>query len=78
MFFQKPLELLYKQRTMVLLILLSLGVNVVLNLVFIPKFGFPAAAINALVSVALYSLLSFFLPRTLMRRHLLQAVETLN
>ena len=78
MFFQKPLELLYKQRTMVLLILLSLGVNVVLNLVFIPKFGFPAAAINALVSVALYSLLSFFLSRTLMRRHLLQAVETLN
>jgi O-antigen/teichoic acid export membrane protein len=75
MFFQKPLELLYKQRTMVLLILLSLGVNVLLNLILIPKFGFPAAAVNALVSVALYSLLSFFLSRSLLRRHLLEPAE---
>jgi O-antigen/teichoic acid export membrane protein len=76
MFFQKPLDLLYKQKTMVVLILISLLVNIILNLLLIPKYGFPAAAVNALVSAALYSLLSFLFSRSLLRRHLIQPAET--
>ena len=75
MFFPKPLDLLYKQKTMVVLILISLVVNIILNLVLIPRYGFPAAAVNSLVSVALYSLLSFLFSRNLLRRHLLQPAE---
>jgi O-antigen/teichoic acid export membrane protein len=75
MFFQKPLDLLYKQKTMVVLILISLVVNIILNLVFVPRYGFPAAAVNSLVSVALYSLLSVLFSRNLLRRHLLQPAE---
>jgi O-antigen/teichoic acid export membrane protein len=72
LFFHKPLDLLFRQKTMVLFIVVSLVVNLGLNLLLIPKYGYPAAAVNALVSVFIYVLLSWIFSRHLMRKHALR------
>jgi O-antigen/teichoic acid export membrane protein len=77
MFFHKPMELLYRQKTMVILIVISLAVNIILNLVLVPGYGYPAAAVNAFVSVSFYSLLSYVLSRRMLRGHLAQQEEPL-
>jgi len=54
MLLHKPLELLLKPNMMLAAILVALVVNLGANLVFVPRIGYPAAAVIALVSVAVY------------------------
>ncbi len=63
MIIHKPFELLLKQKTMVILILISLFANISLNLIFVPRYGFQAAAVSSLVSVCLYIMLNLFLSK---------------
>jgi O-antigen/teichoic acid export membrane protein len=76
MFFHKPMDLLFRQKTMVVIILISLLMNVILNLVLVPKFGYPAAAVTALVSVLFYSLTTYFFSRRLLQTHVEQPGES--
>jgi O-antigen/teichoic acid export membrane protein len=76
MFFQKPLELLFKQKIMLALILVTLVVNLLLNLYLIPKFGFTGAAVTALITVGIYSLLTILFSGIYMKSHLDHTEET--
>jgi O-antigen/teichoic acid export membrane protein len=67
--FHKPLELLFRQKSMLFLITISLAVNLMLNLILVPRYGFRAAAITSLISVALYSFLNIIYSKILFRRH---------
>lgn len=55
----KPLELLLKPRLMLVAIVAALIVNALANIVFVPVFGYPAAAVVSLVSVSTYIILIF-------------------
>jgi O-antigen/teichoic acid export membrane protein len=59
MLLHKPLELLLKPRLMLIGIIAALVVNTLANFVFVPKFGYPAAAVISLVSVLTYILVVF-------------------
>ncbi len=54
LFLHKPLELLFKQRQMIVGVVISLLSNILLNILFIPKFGFEAAAYTTLASTVIY------------------------
>lgn len=54
LFLHKPLELLFRQRQMIIGIVISLGSNVVLNFIFIPLYGYSAAAYTTLASTLVY------------------------
>lgn len=55
----KPLELLLKPGFMLVAILVALAVNGVGNLLLVPLFGYPAAALVSLVSVVTYLIVIF-------------------
>jgi O-antigen/teichoic acid export membrane protein len=54
LFLHKPLELLFRQRQMIAGIVLSLLSNIVLNFIFVPLYGFYAAAYTTLASTLVY------------------------
>jgi len=54
LFLHKPLEILFRQREMIIGISISLVSNVVLNFIFVPRFGFQAAAYTTLASTLIY------------------------
>jgi len=56
----KPLEFELKTKTMLLFSIIALFVNVVLNIVFIPKYGFVFASYSTLVCALVYLLLTVF------------------
>jgi O-antigen/teichoic acid export membrane protein len=55
-FFHKPLELQFRQRQMIIGIILSLLSNLVMNFIFIPRYGFEVAAFTTLASTLIYIL----------------------
>jgi len=59
MLLHKPLELLLKPRLMLVAIVVALVVNALANIVFVPIFGYPAAAVISLVSVSAYIIIIF-------------------
>jgi O-antigen/teichoic acid export membrane protein len=59
MFIHKPLELNLKQWQMNIAIIISLGFNLILNLIFIPIYKFEAAAFITLGSTILYVIFVF-------------------
>ncbi|MBN1952644.1 MAG: oligosaccharide flippase family protein [Bacteroidales bacterium] len=61
--FQKPLELAQMTRQMLFGILATLSLNVILNFIFIPRYGMQAAALTSLVSTLIYLLYVFILSR---------------
>jgi O-antigen/teichoic acid export membrane protein len=56
----KPLEFELRTKTMLLFSIIALLVNVVLNIVFIPKYGIVFASYTTFVSALVYLLLSVF------------------
>lgn len=60
MLIHKPLEFELKTKIMLCFIILSLLVNIALNLVFIPKMGITFAAYSTLISALFYLLLNIF------------------
>jgi len=55
-FFHKTLELQFRQRQMIIGIVLSLLSNIVMNIIFIPVYGFEIAAFTTLASTLIYIL----------------------
>ena len=66
MFVHKPLELIFKQYLMIIGIVISLLINIVLNYLLIPIYGYQIAAVNTLISVSFYLffVLFFFIRQT--------------
>ncbi len=56
LFVQKPLELMFKQKTLIISIVVSLFSNLLLNWLLIPVYGFTVAAFTTLASTVLYLL----------------------
>jgi O-antigen/teichoic acid export membrane protein len=54
----KPLEMKHKTARMITYILLSLALNFLLNVLFIPRFGVVASAFSTLISTIFYAGLS--------------------
>ena len=54
LFLHKPLEILFRQRQMIIGITISLLSNIILNFIFVPRFGFQAAAYTTLASTLIY------------------------
>jgi len=59
MLLHKPLELLLKPRLMLVAIIAAMAVNALANLVFVPIYGYPAAAVVSLASVIIYIIVIF-------------------
>jgi O-antigen/teichoic acid export membrane protein len=59
MLIHKPLELLLKPRLMLIAILVSLAVNALANIIFVPIYGYPASAVISLISVITYIIVIF-------------------
>lgn len=56
----KPLEFELRTKTMLLIIIISLLVNVILNLIFIPEYGIVFAAYSTFICALVYLLLTIF------------------
>lgn len=67
MYGHKGFELLEQTGRMFALVAVSAVVNVVLNLLFVPRFGFVAAAVSTFVGYALYPVLVWFVSRSGLR-----------
>ena len=65
----KPLELLLKQRYMIVAILVCIAVNITANLLFVPHFGFRAAAVASLASSLLYIVFALWMSFYFLNRH---------
>jgi O-antigen/teichoic acid export membrane protein len=63
MYGHKPLELLERTRVMLLLVAVCAIVNLALNLIFVPAFGYYASALATCASYVLYPVLVFFVTR---------------
>ena len=63
MLLHKPLELFLRQRTMLAGIVLSLVINILLNIWWLPKWGYEAAAYTTLISIVFYALFAGFMGR---------------
>jgi len=63
MYGHKGLELLEKTRLMFALVAVSAVVNLVLNIVFVPRYGFIAAAISTFVCYLLYPVMVYVVTR---------------
>jgi O-antigen/teichoic acid export membrane protein len=63
MYGHKGLELMERTGILLGLVGVAAAVNIVLNLVFVPRFGYVAAAVTTLVSYAVYPILVFFVTR---------------
>jgi len=61
MLVHKPLEFELKTKTMLLFIVIALLINVVLNIIFIPKYGIIFASYTTIFSALVYLMLCFFL-----------------
>lgn len=59
MYGHKPLELLERTRTMLLMAVVCAVVNIVLNLLFVPRWGYYASAVATFASYALYPVFVF-------------------
>jgi len=59
----KGLEITERTRTMLVLVLICAAANIALNLVFVPRYGYTAAAATTAISYALYPLLVYFVAR---------------
>ena len=69
LFVHKPLELMLKQRYMIVAILACIVVNIIGNLIFVPHYGFRAAAVASLVSSLLYIILALSSSLWFLRQH---------
>lgn len=54
LFLHKPMEILFRQKQMIAGILLSLISNTILNFIFVPRYGYQAAAYTTLASTLVY------------------------
>jgi O-antigen/teichoic acid export membrane protein len=63
MYGHKPLELLERTRTMLVIAVACAVVNIGLNLAFVPRWGYYAAAVTTLASYALYPMCVFLVLR---------------
>ena len=59
MFWHKPMEIAKNTKTMFYYVSIAAAANVLLNIIFIPRYGINAAAISTLISFCIYSLLIF-------------------
>ena len=59
MFAHKGLEVMEKTRVMLVLVAVCVSLNILLNLVFVPRYGYQAAAVTTLVSFLAYPLLVY-------------------
>ncbi len=59
MLLHKPIELLLKPRLMLMAIFAALAMNGIVNMVFVPAYGYQASAIAALLSVLTYIMVIF-------------------
>jgi O-antigen/teichoic acid export membrane protein len=64
MYGHKPLELLERTGVMLLLVAVCAVVNLALNLVLVPAFGYYAAALTTCASYVLYPVLVYFVTRS--------------
>lgn len=67
MFGHKGLEVAEKTRVMLSLVAVSAVVNVVLNLVFVPRYGYFAAAVTTAASYVLYPVFVYWISRSYLR-----------
>ena len=65
MYGHKGLELAERTRLMFLLVAVCALVNIILNLIFVPRYGYPAAAVTTLASNAVYPILVHLASRRL-------------
>lgn len=72
MLLHKPLELLLKPGLLIVAIAASLAVNTLSNLIFVPLYGYPAAAVAYLVSVLTYLTVVVIFVRRFRRQGLLK------
>lgn len=63
MFWHKPMEIAKNTRTMLFYICIAAGVNIILNIAFVPRYGINASAIATLISFCAYSMLVFIANR---------------
>jgi len=66
MYGQKGFELLEKTRVMLVLVALCAACNILLNLVFVPMYGYFAAAVTTFVSYSLYPFMVYRMSRSLL------------
>lgn len=67
MYGHKCLEIKEKTGTMFFLVFICVALNIVLNLIFIPKYGYIAAAITTLISYMIYPIIVYFVTRLYLR-----------
>ena len=66
MYTQKPMEFVKSTRSLVLLCLLAAAINIVSNLILVPKYGYAAAAYTTLGSYAIYFVTSLIKGRKIL------------
>jgi O-antigen/teichoic acid export membrane protein len=64
----KPLELLFRQRSMVYALVFSLVLNIGANLVFVPRYGYASSAVIAFVSALAYASTALFLSSRMLKK----------
>jgi O-antigen/teichoic acid export membrane protein len=57
MYGQKGFELLEKTKSMLMLVAVCAACNIILNVIFVPKFGYYAAAVTSFVSYSVYPIM---------------------
>jgi O-antigen/teichoic acid export membrane protein len=63
MYGHKGIKLLEKTRIMLLLVSVCCVINIVLNFIFVPKYGYFAAAVTTMASHAVYPVLVYFVTK---------------
>ncbi|MCH7549066.1 MAG: lipopolysaccharide biosynthesis protein [Candidatus Krumholzibacteriota bacterium] len=66
MYGHKTLELAENTRAMLLMVLAAAAINIVLNLLFVPRFGYFAAAVTTFVGYLTYPVMVYFVTRKTM------------
>jgi O-antigen/teichoic acid export membrane protein len=64
MYGHKGIKLLEKTRVMFVLVSICCVVNVVLNLIIVPRYGYQGAAVTTFISYALYPVMLYFVSRS--------------
>jgi O-antigen/teichoic acid export membrane protein len=67
MYFHKGLEIAERTRSMMSVAMFCAGLNIGLNLLFIGKYGYPTAAVSALLSYLIYTVIVYSLSRRYVR-----------
>lgn len=65
MFWHKPMEIAKNTKGMLYYISVAAVINIILNIIFVPRFGINAAAVTTLISFCIYSSLVFLSNRKL-------------